>query len=60
MILNYYHLKICNTKFTRNYDTFKNSYLLKNDEEKNMSYTWTTISIYYNKLQKKMFQNSFI
>jgi hypothetical protein len=25
-----------------------------------MSCTWTTIGIYYNKLQKKMFQNSFI
>jgi hypothetical protein len=25
-----------------------------------MSCTWTTISIYYNKLQKKLFQNSFI
>jgi len=26
-IWNYYHLKRWNTKFTRNYDTFKNSYL---------------------------------
>jgi hypothetical protein len=37
--------------FTRNQDTFKISYLFKNDEEKNLC-TWTTISIYDNKLQK--------
>jgi len=28
--------------------------------KKNMSCTWIIISIYYNKLQKKLFQNSFI
>jgi hypothetical protein len=28
--------------------------------KKKNSCTWTTISIYYNKLQKKLFQNSFI
>jgi hypothetical protein len=31
---------------------FKFSYLLKNDKQKNMSCIWTTIIIYYNKLQK--------
>jgi hypothetical protein len=56
MIWNYNHLKKWNTEFTRNQDTFKNSYLLKNDKEKNISCTWTTISIHYNKLQKKSFK----
>jgi hypothetical protein len=60
MIWNYYHLKRWNTKFTKNQDTFKNLYLLKNDKEKNMSCIWTTINIYYNKLQKQLFQSSFI
>jgi len=64
-IKNGYDLKLLsflktNTEFTRNQDTFKNSYLLKSNEEKNMSCTWTIISIYYNKLQKTLFQNSFI
>jgi hypothetical protein len=48
MIWNYYHLKIWNTKFTKNQNTFKILYLLKNDEEKNMSCIWTTINSYYN------------
>jgi S-adenosylmethionine:diacylglycerol 3-amino-3-carboxypropyl transferase len=60
MIWNYYHLKRWNIEFTRNHDIFKNSLLFKNDEEKNISCTWTTIGIYYNKLQKKLFQNSSI
>jgi hypothetical protein len=38
----------------------KKSYLLKNDKNKIKSCTWTTIRNYYNKLQKKLFQNSFI
>ncbi len=46
------------TKFTRNHDTFKNT--LKNDTQKNMSCIGTTISMYYNKLQKNLFQNSSI
>jgi hypothetical protein len=52
---NGYDLKLLSLKkieFTKNHDTFKFSYLLKNDEEKNISCIWTTISIYYNKLQK--------
>ncbi len=32
----------------------------KNDEKRNISCIWTIISIYYNKLQKTLFQNSFI
>jgi hypothetical protein len=35
MIWNYYHFYRQNNKFIRIQDTFKNSYLLKNDEEKN-------------------------
>ncbi len=31
-------------------------YLCINDEEKNMSCTWTTIKNYYNKLQKNCFK----
>jgi hypothetical protein len=42
----------------RNENTLKNSYLLKNDKQKNMSCTMTTISINYNKLQKQLLQNS--
>jgi hypothetical protein len=38
MILNYYHFKRWNIKFTRNYDTFNNSHLFKSDEEKNVMY----------------------
>jgi hypothetical protein len=34
MIWNYYQFKRRNIKFTRNKENFKNSYLLKNDEEK--------------------------
>ncbi len=34
MIWNYYHFKRWNTKFSRNQDTFKTSYLLENDEKK--------------------------
>jgi hypothetical protein len=60
MIWNYYHFLRQNIEFTKNEDTFKNSYLFKNNEEKNMSCIWTTINIYYNNLKKKMFQNSFI
>jgi len=48
---NYYHFKKQNTEFTRNWDIFKNSYVLKNDEKKELC-TWITISIYYNMLQK--------
>jgi hypothetical protein len=33
---------------------------IQNDDEKDMSCTWTIINIHYNKLQKKLFQNSFI
>jgi len=50
MIGNYYHFKRWNNKFTKNHNTFKSSYSLKNDEEKNMSCIWTTISTYYKKL----------
>jgi hypothetical protein len=39
-------------EFTRNQDTFKNSHLFKNNKQKNMLCTGTTISIYHNKLQK--------
>jgi len=53
VIWNYYHFKKWNTAFTRNQDTFKFSYLFKNDKQKNMSWTWTTIYIYYNKFEKK-------
>jgi hypothetical protein len=45
------------TKFTKNQNILKNSYLFKNDEKKHISCTWTTISIYYNKLPKQLFQN---
>ncbi len=31
---NYCHFKKQNTEFTRNWDTFKNSYLVKNDKQK--------------------------
>jgi hypothetical protein len=56
VIWNYYHFKKWNTEFTRNQDTFKFSYLFKNDKQKNMSWTWTTIYIYYNKFEKKKFK----
>ncbi len=55
---NFYYFYKQNTKFTRNWDTFKTS--LKNDKQKNMPCIGTTISIYYNKLQIKLFQNSFV
>jgi hypothetical protein len=50
MIWKYYHFKRRSIEFTKNKDTFKNSYILKNNEEKNMLCTWTTMNIYYNKL----------
>jgi len=55
MIWNCYHFYKHNIKFTRNYNTFKNSYLFKNDEQK-LSCNRTTTSIYYNKLPKKRFK----
>jgi hypothetical protein len=54
MIWSCYHFYKQNTKFIRNQNTLKNSYLLKNDKQKNMSCIETTISIYYNKLQKNI------
>jgi hypothetical protein len=60
MIWNYYHLKYIYIECTSNYDIFKKSHLFKNDDEKDMSCTWTIINIDYNKLQKQLFQNSFI
>jgi hypothetical protein len=50
----FYYFYKQNTKFTRNQDTFKN------DKQKNMSCIGTTRSMYYKKLQKKLFQNSFV
>jgi len=38
MIWNYYHFERWNIEFIRDQDTFKNSYLLKNDEKKNVMY----------------------
>jgi hypothetical protein len=52
MIWNCYHFHKHTTKFTRNLDILKNSYLFKNDKKKNMSCTKTIINIYYNNLQK--------
>jgi hypothetical protein len=60
MIWNCYHFYKHNTKLTKNQNIFKNSNLFKNDKQKNILCTMTTISIYYNKLQKQLLQNSFI
>jgi hypothetical protein len=52
MIWNYHHFQMQNTKFTRNQDTFKNSYLLKNDEEKKchvLGQLWAIIITSYKK-----------
>jgi hypothetical protein len=59
MIWNDYHFLKQNIEIKENHDTFKFSYLLKNDEEKINVIIWTTIIIYYNKFHRKMFQNSF-
>ncbi len=40
--------------------TLSNIHIYSKMMKKKNSCTWTTISIYYNKLQKKLFQNSFI
>jgi hypothetical protein len=54
MIWNYYHFYKYNiTLNLQGINTlFKKSYLFKIDKQKNVSYTRTTISIYYKKLQK--------
>ncbi len=49
-----------NNEFIMNQHTFKNSYLFQNDFKKNTSCIGTTISIHYEKLQKQLFQNSFV
>jgi len=50
----------CDLNYKELAHTFKNSYLFKNDKQKNMSCTRTTISVYYNKVQKQLFKNSLV
>jgi len=59
MIWNYYHFKRWNTKFTRNEDMSKNSYLFKNDEKKKVMYL-DNYKHLLKQVAKKLFQNSFI